>query len=337
VGPGSHRRLQATTIAIAIAAGGCGAAVVAGGAPSASASKKYANTPTSPGPINLRAVPLGDGYVSTTPRVGYVDSCVTQFGSGGGAQVNGPWIDTTNHTWDYRTKLAVNGSVRWPTASYKLANVAGKRKLTFNDLPVDHRTGVFPIVTTDPAYNYDHNPNHIAAQTFSWSLPRNPKRAGKSSCTPLGPIGVLKDGVVLYDALDAQGRDAGAHEVLDRCAGHPDPSNTYHHHDVPPCILNKTQNGRSTLVGFALDGFGIFVTRNRDGVMPTNTQLDACHGTTSKVDWNGRMVRIYHYVATLEYPYTIGCFRGTPISSGHGGGPAGEGPPGGGPPSREAP
>jgi hypothetical protein len=27
--------------------------------------------------------------------------------------------------------------------------------------------------------------------------------------------------------------------------------------------------------------------------------------------WNGKPTRIYHYVATAEYPYTLGCFRGT--------------------------
>ena len=28
--------------------------------------------------------------------------------------------------------------------------------------------------------------------------------------------------------------------------------------------------------------------------------------------WNGKMRRIYHYVLTAEYPYTLGCFRGKP-------------------------
>jgi hypothetical protein len=314
---------------------------MASSAPNASAAR-YATSPASPGAINPRAVPLGDGYLSTGPKVGYVDSCVTHFGGAGGAQVNGPWIDTKHRTWNYVTKLAVNGAVRWPSASYKLTLAGGKRIVTFNDLPINHRTGVFPIASSDPAYHYDRNPNHIAAQSFSWSLPRSPHRAAKPSCTPLGPIGVLRDGVVLYDALDAQGRDAGAHEVLDRCAGHPDPSDTYHHHDVPPCVLDKTRKGRSTLVGYALDGFGIYVQRNARGVMPANTQLDACHGETSSVPWNGRTVRVYHYVATLEYPYTVGCFRGAPISSAHAAGepqggasglPGGpSGPPGGAPP-----
>lgn len=43
---------------------------------------------------------------------------------------------------------------------------------------------------------------------------------------------------------------------------------------------------------------------------------DACHGRTSNVLWNGKEQDICHYDATLEYPYTIGCFHGTPITTG---------------------
>jgi hypothetical protein len=101
--------------------------------------------------------------------------------------------------------------------------------------------------------------------------------------------------------------------VLDACAGHPDMSSSYHHHDVPPCLLDRAPNGKATLVGYALDGFGVYVVKDAAGLMPGNTSLDACHGTTSTVPWNGKPTRIYHYVATLEYPYTVGCSRGTPI------------------------
>jgi hypothetical protein len=316
---------------------GCGsaAAVVARHSHALTASG-YATSPTSAGQINPRAVPLGDGYVSASPRVGYVDSCITHFGGQGGAQVNGPWIDTANRTWNMIDKTAVEGAVRWPSASYRVTTQNGRRVIRFNDLPIDHTTGVFPISSSDPAYQYDHNPNRIRAQSENWSLPLNPRAAAKPSCTSGGPIGVLRDGVVLFNALDGEGRDAVAHEVLDRCAGHPEMSGTYHHHDVPPCILDKTPNGRSTLVGYALDGYGIYVEKNARGVMPTDTALDACHGKTSRVRWNGRTVRIYHYVATLEYPYTVGCFHGTPITVAQGGSAGGSGPGAGapgGPPS----
>jgi hypothetical protein len=190
-----------------------------------------------------------------------------------------------------------------------------KRVITSNDLPIDHSTGTFPIASTDPAYAYDRNPNSIEAQHISWSLPANPKAAAKPSCTSGGAIGILNDGVLLFNALDGEGRDAGAHEVLDACGEHPQMGDMLHHHDIPSCLL-KGASGRSTLVGFALDGYGIYVERSANGALLTNTDLDACHGRTSTVLWNGKKQRIYHYDATLEYPYTVGCFHGTPISTG---------------------
>lgn len=305
-------------IAVLVMIAGSGAASLVSSATSKTPAR-YATTITSRGAINLAAVPLGDGYVSTAPKVGYVDSCITNFGIGG-ASVDGPWINSQAHTWDYLTKVEVSGAVSWPTASYKVTAAASRRIIVFNDLPTDHTTGAFPIQTSDPAFQYDHNPNRIAPQSFDWNLPRNPRLAKQASCTNGGPIGVLEDGVVLFNALDGGGRDAAAHELLDRCAGHPQMSDVYHHHDIPPCILDKTPKGRTTLVGYAIDGFGIYVQKDRHGTLPTNAELDACHGRVSRVLWNGKLRRIYHYVATLEYPYTIGCLRGSPINVGGAGG-----------------
>lgn len=322
-------------LALAAAGAGTGAALASGTSTASGTSVRYAATPTSPGVINPAAVPLGDGYLSTTPKVGDVDSCVTNFPSIGGASADGPWIDARRRTWDYRTKLHVNGAIHWADGSYRVTTNGDTRRIVFNDLPTDHVTGRFPIATTDPAYRYDQNPNRIEAQSFDWKLALDPAPARSPGCLPGGPIGVLDDGVVLFDALDGEGRDAGAHEVLDVCAGHPNPTDTYHHHDVPPCILDTVPDGATRLVGYALDGYGIYVVKNRQGQLPNNVSLDACHGTVSRVRWNGRMTRIFHYVATLEYPYTVGCYEGTAISAGDArglaGGP-GAGPPAGPPP-----
>lgn len=302
------------SVAGAVLLAGCGGAAAAFTAKTPGV--PYATTPTSTGPINPASVPLGDGYVSSSPRVGYVDSCITHFGGIGGASVAGPWINQSAKTWNLKMKIEVNGRIKWPTGYYHVRVKGDQRLIVFNDLPIDHRTGIFPIQMSDPAFKYDQNPNHIAAHDFHWRLPLNPGLAHKPSCTNPGPIGVLDDGVVLFNALDGEGRDAAAHEVLDVCAGHPDPSDTYHHHDIPPCILEKTPKGRSTLVGYASDGFGIYVQKDAHGALPTNRSLDACHGTTSPVMWDGKVRRVYHYVATLDYPYTVGCFRGTPVAAG---------------------
>lgn len=209
------------------------------------------------------------------------------------------------------------GTVRWPSAKFSVRVANDRRVITTDDLPIDHPTGVFPVASSDPAYAYDRNPNRIAAQSFIWSLPESPVAAAKPSCTSGGPIGVLADGVVLFNALDGEGRDAGAHEILDTCGEHPQMSDILHHHDIPSCILDKA-TGRSTLVGYAFDGYGIYVERQADGSLLTNTDLDACHGRTSTVLWNGAERVVYHYDATLEYPYTIGCFHGAPVAGSSG-------------------
>jgi hypothetical protein len=308
-----HRlpRVTAVVTLLAILALASYLAVATGS--TASAAPRYATTVTSRGPINPAAVPLGDGYVSTSPKKGYVDSCITNFPKQGGSSTDGPWINTVNKTWDSLTKTAVGGTVSWPQASFSVTVSGGRRTITGNDLPIDHTTGTFPISPSDPAYAYDQNPNTIIPESISWSLPIDPVKAKTPHCTGGGPIGVLDDGVYLFNALDGEGRDAAAHEVLDNCQEHPQQAGLLHHHTVPSCILSQA-TGRSTLVGYAADGYGIYVERNATGSLLTNTNLDSCHGRTSRVLWNGKEQRIYHYDATLEYPYTVGCYHGTPIS-----------------------
>lgn len=279
--------------------------------PATNSSTNSSTTTASGGAVSLTALPLGDGKVSSTPRVGYVDSCQTTFNpNAGGAAVNGPWIHGT--TWDATTKLTVQGSVSWPQARNNITISGSQRIITTNDLPVGFTTGTFPIASGDPAFAYDRNPNTIAPQSLVYTLPVNPTALGSPACLNMGPIGVLSDGVALFNALDGEGRDAAAHEVLDSCGGHPERTGEYHHHDIPPCLLQAAK-GPSTLVGYALDGYGIYVERDAQGNLLTNADLDACHGRTSVITWDGKQVSMYHYVATAEYPYTVGCYHGSPV------------------------
>jgi len=263
------------------------------------------------GAMSATAITLGDGNVATSPAVGYVDSCTTSF-RGGGAQHAGPWIDETAGTWDSVSKIAVQGSVSWPSATNSFGVDGGTRTITTNGLPTQSSTGTFPIASSDPAYQYDRNPNAIQSQSLTYRLPASPTIASAPTCVGLGPIGVMSDGVILFNALDDAGRDAAAHEVQDSCDGHPQMSGIYHYHDVASCLLAQATS-TSTLVGYALDGFGIYVERDTNGNLPTNADLDECHGRTSSVIWDGQETVMYHYSATLEYPYTLGCFRGTPV------------------------
>jgi hypothetical protein len=116
-------------------------------------------------------------------------------------------------------------------------------------------------------------------------------------------------GAAVYNGLDGAGRDAVAHEVMDACGGHPDRSGRYHYHGLPSCI-DDAGDGHSALFGYALDGFGIYGRRGDDGAILSNADLDACHGHSHAIEWDGRTVELYHYHATWEYPYTAGCLRG---------------------------
>lgn len=281
--------------------------------------------------VDTEAIPIGDGKISDEPKKGFVMSCADTF-PGGGAQASGDWI--SGDTWNMSKKPEVEGSVKWPDAELKIKVSGNKRVITGNGLP-DQPTGVFPVQESDPAYQYDRNPNSIQEQEVSWELPAEPTVADEPSCVPMNTIGIALDGAAIFNALDAEGRDAGAHEILDSCWGHPEMDGTYHHHTNPSCLDDGTSGEHSPLLGYLLDGFGIYGLLGEDGQQLTNADLDKCHGHTHEVDWDGEQQSIYHYHMTYEYPYTAGCFKGEPeevASSGGQGGPPGGGPPGGGPP-----
>jgi hypothetical protein len=260
----------------------------------------------------LLHLPIGDGKYQTYPQVGSIYSCQATISGGGGASVLGPWIDVDAGTFDFLAKVVVEGAVSWPAHAFTATLSGTTRTIAGNALP-DHATGTFPIAASDPAHAYDGNPNSISAQTLSWSLPATPTVAASPSCLGGGAIGVLLTGAVLYDALDGEGRDALAHEEQDACQAHPQPSGEYHYHSLTQCIADPG-TGHSALLGYALDGFGIYGVRGENGETLTNADLDECHGHTHPITWDGQTVTLYHYHATYEYPYTMGCYRGTPAN-----------------------
>jgi hypothetical protein len=237
---------------------------------------------------------------------GYVFACNDDFRRGGAGHV-GDWI--AGDVWDPAGKLHVQGEVEWPTAAVSIVAQGESRIVTSNDLP-DHHTGIFPIAHDDPAYAIDPNPNAIAEQDVLYTLLANPELAEVPSCLRRGPIGVMVNGVLLFNALDDAGLDAAAHEVQDTCDGHPNGQDAYHYHRLSPCA---DLAGATEVIGYALDGFGITGPRKDDGSYYTSDDLDECHGTTSTIVWDGIEQTMYHYVMTPNFPYSIGCFRGAPV------------------------
>ncbi|PPC79146.1 hypothetical protein C4K68_01615 [Pokkaliibacter plantistimulans] len=261
-------------------------------------------------------LPLGDGKVSQIPQAGYVMACQSEH-RGRGAMGPAPWI--VGDHWDPAQKPMVQGRRYWHEAyiniSEVIAGVVRQRHIEGNGLPVDVPSGQFPIAQSDPAFRYDRNPNRIRAQAVTYDLPWQPVLAAQASCLPMGPIGIALNGVAIFNALDDLGRDAVAYEVQDSCQGHPQEQGAYHYHGPSDCLSGSRQPAQ--LLGYVLDGFGIYSMWDEQGRQLTNADLDACHGRTSKVRWNGQEVTMYHYVMTEEYPYTLGCFRGTPLTLTH--------------------
>jgi len=323
-----HVSLVAVVIVVVVVAGGAGFYVWkhqpkqvqannasnSTGVTTPSAQAPSAKQPTDS--INLAKLPLGDGKVSSTPKVGYVDSCTTNF-RGGGARHAGSWI--SGDTWDAESKPTVQGSVYWSSAKMSITLSGSTRTISGNGLPIKLPTGIFPIQSNTTAYQYDTNPNSIQSQQVFYQLSADPTLASTPSCVPMGVIGYMTDGVALFNALDDAGRDAAAHEIQDKCDGHPQMQGVYHYHSMSACVTAEDAN--NTLVGYALDGFGIFSDRDANGRQYTTADLDSCHGITSPIMWNGKKVTMYHYVLTHDYPYTISCFRGTPVRTGAGSGP----------------
>ncbi len=265
--------------------------------------------------LTWRSLPIGDGRLSAWPQIGYVFPCQSSFPKIGGAFKDGPWLMPQYGTFDLLAKTRVSGNNWWSSsldikyqAAQNIVHISG------NGLP-NHPTGTYPIGDSDPARAYDDNPNRIAAQRLDYNMPPIPIMAPAARCLPSGAIGVMFSGAVLFNALDGQGKDAVAHELQDGCLGHPERDGQYHYHSLSWCI-DDSGPGHSRMLGYALDGFGIFGHRGENGKWMTNFDLDECHGHAHMIFWGGRPMWMYHYHATVEYPYTLGCFRGTPLPAG---------------------
>ncbi len=180
--------------------------------------------------------------------------------------------------------------------------------LTGNGLP-SSPTGTFPVASSDPAYQYDRNPNSIGSVAVRNDAPRQaadalpdpdaarPDRsASRCSASRSSPPSTRRC------ATRTPGRCKTA------AAGILAQRGVYHFHSLPACFADYRSTKRhSKLAGYALDGFGIYGYRGVKGKLMDNAKLDVCHGHTHEVRFNGSTQRIYHYHATREFPYLVGC------------------------------
>ena len=164
------------------------------------------------------------------------------------------------------------------------------------------------------------------AQTYKFTIPTAPKYVSTVTSAPLGSIGVMISGSVLYNPFEGDGKtvamasnftitDASGNtgSFIDKCTGHPTlQQGAYHYHGLSTCVTAKVDeiSKPSHIIGFALDGFPIYGDRDIDGKQLTADNLDECNGIASATpEFPGG---IYHYVllGTADARSSITCFHG---------------------------
>lgn len=217
------------------------------------------------------------------------------------------------------------------------------RYISSNGLP-NHSTGSFPN---------RNNPHRITEQNYKYKVPLSPKPSGRKTDMLGQPFGVAINGVP-FDPGTAEcfgqprgGRPGSACQWreeaiqngmrklgLDQSNAHVQPSGAYHYHGIPRALANSL-SGDLVHVGYAADGFRMFVSKSsqyksgyrlRPGYRSSGpggrydgkyTQDFVYDGKTGNLDQcNGTIVNgEYVYILTSSFPFIPRCWSGTPDSS----------------------
>lgn len=122
-------------------------------------------------------------------------------------------------------------------------------------------------------------------------------------------VGVALNGIVM-DAPAPVANIKAAYTIaaFDDQGGHVNPHTGYHYHAAMGASHQvASADGHAALIGYALDGFGIYALNDTAGTEATD--LDTCRGHTDSA-------RGYHYhVASPGENMHIGCFKGQQGSS----------------------
>ncbi|MDG1949532.1 MAG: YHYH protein [bacterium] len=203
----------------------------------------------------------------------------------------------------------------------------------------DHDTGEFPN---------SGNPNTISEQDIEKTFTLNPELANEIIFSGGMEFGIAINGI-LFEPLTGEywndDRDSGwnlewsTNELgFDFNNAHVQPDGTYHYHGEPTSLLASIDGNTQTLIGYAADGFPIYIENlqasyqiksgerpdgpggTHDGTYVEDYEyieglgnLDECNGTTGVT--TEYPDGTYYYVLTESFPIISRCFSGTPDSS----------------------
>jgi hypothetical protein len=219
--------------------------------------------------------------------------------------VAGMWIES-GQTYDLTGAFIANLATFYSDSGWKL---------------FDSATGKIHVTDTQAAFEAAAVPN-VAAAYHNYCVQGLMSYVGggisRTILIPVTPValssgtgaigmngvGVTLNGIVM-DAPAPVSNIKAAHTIaaFDDCGGHVNPHTGYHYHAATGCTTQvESSDGHAALIGYALDGYGIFALTDSNGAGPTN--LDTCRGHSDNT-------RGYHYhVASAGANMFIGCFRG---------------------------
>lgn len=150
--------------------------------------------------------------------------------------------------------------------------------------------------------NWRQNPNSIGEQNITFRMTLHPAEATNKSATPLGPIGISRNGVVFFNQYAGPNNQPLTNEInsFDQWLGHP--AGTQYHYHIEPSFL--TDNfGKDAFLGLLSDGFPVYGPEENGGTI-ISSNLDDYHGHTHETaDFPDG---IYHYHITADAPYLNG-------------------------------
>ena len=188
--------------------------------------------------------------------------------------------------------------------------------VTFTTQDVPNHTSPYWPMSNDLYEDYNgsnsswnQNPNEIVSQNVVLTITLNPEEAKTHEATPLGPIGISRNGVVFFNQYAGPDQPL-TNEInsFDQWFGHPTGFGMYHYHIEPAYLTSEF--GDDAFLGLLSDGFPVYgPIENGDTI--SNNDLDAYHGHTSVTP--DFLDGIYHYHITGEDPYLNGNgYFGTP-------------------------
>ncbi len=198
----------------------------------------------------------------------------------------------------------------WPRQRAGRAYSAGKNRISIE------RDDTYLRIKTNNIPDHDlytNNPNCAKEQNYSFKIPLKPDFLKKPILinSSMQSLGVAINGVVIAGPFDSQNKIAPYNRQIDQCASHSDKEGMYHYHFAPLCLTNangkKIALDNQSHIGWGFDGVRIFGLADRYKHLP---ELDQCNGHQHDNE--------YHYHATVDYPFFMGCYKAKPVWSNQG-------------------